>query len=106
MFKIRKNDIVLVIAGKDKGRHGKVLAMLPKIGCAVVEGINIVKKHVKANPQKNINGGIVSKTAPIHISNLAIYNQTTKKVDKVIFKLLDNGKKVRCFKSNNELIDV
>ena len=106
MFKIRKNDIVLVIGGKDRGRHGKVLTVLPKIESAIVEGINIVKKHIKANSQKNQNAGIVPKAAPIHISNLAIYNQITKKPDKIGFKLLDNGKKVRYFKSNNELIDI
>lgn len=106
MFKIRKNDTVMIITGKDKGRQGKVVAILPKIQSAIVEGLNIVKKHTKPNPQRNQNGGILSKEAPIHISNLAIYNQMTQKVDKVRFKLLDTGKKVRYFKSNNELIDV
>lgn len=106
MHKIKKNDEVIVITGKDKGRHGKVIKMLPAKNRAVVEGINLVKKHVKANPQKNITGGVINKEASIHYSNIAIYNPSTKKADRVGVKILEDGRKVRYFKSNNELVDI
>lgn len=106
MYKIKKNDEVIVITGKDKGRHGKVIKMLPAKKRAVVEGINLVKKHVKANPQKNITGGVINKEASIDCSNIAIFNPMTKKADRVGIKILEDGRKVRYFKSNNELIDI
>lgn len=104
MLKIKKNDEVVLIAGKDKGRRGKVLRVLDRER-VVVEGVNMIKKHQKPNPQRNTQGGIVEKEAPLHISNVAIYNPITKKADRVGFKVLE-GRKVRCFKSNNEMIDV
>lgn len=106
MFKIRKNDEVIVLAGKDKGRRGKVLRVLPDKGRALVEGINLVKKHVKPNPQAGTTGGVVTREATISISNLAIYNPASKKADRVGVKTLEDGRRVRCFKSNQELIDI
>ncbi|HIG90826.1 MAG: 50S ribosomal protein L24 [Methylococcales bacterium] len=104
MNKIRKGDDVLVLAGKDKGKQG-VVSHLVGDDRVVVLGVNQVKKHQKPNPQKNIEGGIVEKAMPIHLSNVALYNQATKKADKVGFKTLDDGTKVRFFKSNNEIVD-
>lgn len=106
MRKIRKNDEVVILAGKDKGRRGKVLKVLPVTERALVEGINLVKKHVKPNPQTQTTGGVVTREAPIHLSNLAVYNSVTKKADKVGFKVLEDGRKVRYFKSTNELVDI
>jgi large subunit ribosomal protein L24 len=112
MNKIRKDDTVMVIAGKDKGRTGKVLSVLrkkkrPTTGLwLLIEGINVVKKHVKANPQREKPGGIVPKEAPIHASNIALYNPVAKKADRVGFKFLDDGRKVRTFKSTGEVVDV
>jgi len=103
--KIKKDDMVIVIAGKDKGRTGKVIKLLPK-SRALVEGVNMVKKHVRPNPQKNEQGGILDREAGIHISNIAILNPAGSKADRVGFKLLQDGKKVRYFKSNDEVIDV
>ena len=94
----------MVLAGKDKGRTGKVIVVVEDR--VRVEGINLVKKHVKPNPNKNIQGGIVDKEAFIHVSNVAILNAKTKKADKVSTKVLNDGKKVRVFKSNQEQIDV
>lgn len=105
MEKIKKDDTVIVIAGKDKGKKGKVLAILKKKNAALVDGVNIVKKHVKPNPQRGQQGGIVPKEMPINISNLALYNEMLDKADKVGFKILEDGRKVRYFKSNNELVD-
>ena len=103
MNKIRKGDEVIVIAGRDKGRRGKVAARVDAEHLSV-EGINVVKKHVKPNPMKGATGGIVSKTMPIHQSNVAIYNAATAKADRVGIKLLADGKKVRVFKSSGEQI--
>lgn len=107
MKRIKSGDEVIVIAGKSKGHVGKVLRV--KEDAVFVEGGNLMKKHVKANPQQpESRGGIISKEAPIHVSNVAHYNPITKKADKVGFKYLDNdgvSKKVRYFKSNNEIID-
>ena len=89
--KIKKGDEIIVLAGKDKGRQGKVLSVR-KNHRVVVEGINMCKKHMRPNPQKNIQGGIVDKEQPIHVSNLAIYNPTTKKADRVGFKFLEDGR--------------
>lgn len=106
MYKIKKGDIVIALAGKDKAKQGKVLRVLPSKGRAVVEGINMVKKHVKPNPQKNVTGGIVAQEASIDMSNLALYNPITKKADKVRIKTLEDGRRVRIFKSNDELVDI
>ena len=103
MNKIRKGDEVIVIAGRDKGRRGKVAARVDAEHLSV-EGINVVKKHVKPNPMKGTTGGIVSKVMPIHQSNVAIYNAATAKADRVGIKLLADGKKVRVFKSSGEQI--
>ncbi len=103
MNKIRKGDEVIVLAGRDKGRRGRVLARVDDDHLSV-EGINVVKKHVKPNPMKGATGGIVDKTMPIHQSNVAIYNATTAKADRVGIKLLADGKKVRVFKSSGEEI--
>ncbi len=103
MDKIRKGDEVIVIAGRDKGRRGKVAARVDAEHLSV-EGINVVKKHVKPNPMKGTTGGIVSKVMPIHQSNVAIYNAATAKADRVGIKLLSDGKKVRVFKSSGEEI--
>lgn len=101
--KIRKNDEVIVIAGKDKGSIGKVLSVDTKANRVTVEGVKMVTKHTKANPEAGVQGGFVKNPAPIHVSNVAIYNPDTKKADKVGFRVED-GKKVRFYKSTNALI--
>jgi large subunit ribosomal protein L24 len=103
MEKIRKGDEVVVITGKDKGRRGTVLRRVDDERI-VVEGVNRAKKHVRPNPVKGIAGGIVDKDMPIHLSNVALFNPATKKADRVGIKLLDDGRKVRVFKSNGELV--
>ncbi|MCB6183759.1 50S ribosomal protein L24 [Leeia sp. TBRC 13508] len=103
MQKIRKSDDVLVIAGKDKGKRGVVKSILDN-GYVVVEGVNVAKKHVKPNPVKGVAGGIVAVEKPIHVSNVALFNPATQKADRVGFKLLEDGKKVRVFKSNGEQV--
>jgi len=102
MRKIRKDDDVIVIAGKDKGNRGSVLKVAGDY--VVVSGINKVKKHQKPNPMKGTSGGIVEIEKPLHISNVAIYNAATKKADRVGIKLLEDGRKVRVFKSSGEVI--
>jgi large subunit ribosomal protein L24 len=106
MKKIRKGDEVIVVAGGSKGMRGTVLSVVASSNRVLVEGVNFVKKHVKPNPQKGVEGGIVEKEAPLQISNVALYNPATEKADRVGFKFLEDGKKVRYFKSNNELVDV
>lgn len=105
MNKIRKGDDVVVIAGKDKGKRGTVLVWL-EADRLVVEGINRVKKHTKPNPMKGQPGGIVEKEMPIQVSNVALFNPATQKADRVGFKIIDGGRKVRVFKSNGEVVDV
>lgn len=104
MLKIRKNDEVVVIAGKDKGKRGKVLKVQAD-GRLTISGINMIKKHQKPNPQLNVQGGIIEKEAPIQASNVAIFNAGTSKADRVGFKVLEDGKKIRVFKSNGEAVD-
>ena len=104
MRKIRKNDDVIVIAGKDKGKRGSVLRVLDN-DRVTVENINIAKRHTKPNPNKGVSGGIVEKELPLHISNVALYNPVAKKADRVGIRVLEDGRKVRFFKSNNEVID-
>lgn len=104
MNKIRKGDDVIVIAGKDKGKRGSVLRVRDD-DRLLVEGINSVKKHAKPNPVKGEAGGIVSKEMPIHISNVALFNAASKRADRVGFKILEDGRKVRVFKSNGEVVD-
>ncbi len=105
MRKIRRNDEVIVITGKDKGKRGKVIRVSAD-DRVFVENVNVVKRHTKGNPIHNQPGGIIDKETPIHISNVALYNPTTNKADKVGFKFLEDGNKVRFFKSNGEVIDV
>ena len=102
--KIRKGDNVVVLSGRDKGRRGAVLKVLEG-GQVIVEGINKVKKHTRANPQTNNPGGIVDKEMPLPVSKVALWNPSAKKGDRVGFKKLADGKKVRFFKSNGEMID-
>jgi large subunit ribosomal protein L24 len=104
MSKIRKGDDVIVLAGKDKGKRGTVLRVVGER--VVVENVNMAKKHVKANPNKGEPGGIIDKEMPIHISNLGLYNPLTDKADRVGIKILDDGRKVRYYKSNGEVVDV
>lgn len=104
MNKIRKGDEVIVVAGKDKGKRGSVLRVRDD-DKLLVQGINSVKKHVKPNPVKGEAGGIVPKEMPIHISNVALYNGASGRGDRVGFKVLGDGRKVRVFKSNGEVVD-
>lgn len=104
MQKIRKGDEVVVLAGRDKGTRGTVLTILDG-DHALVNSVNIVKRHTRPNPNKGVTGGIVEKEAPIPLSRLALYNPATQKGDRVGFKILADGRKVRCFKSNGEVID-
>lgn len=104
MNKIRKGDDVVVLAGKDKGKRGTVLRVVGDR--VVVENVNMAKKHMKPNPNKGEPGGIVDKEMPIHVSNVGLYNPLAGKVDRVGFKILDDGRKVRYYKSNGEIVDV
>ncbi|MBT1452254.1 50S ribosomal protein L24 [Glaciecola sp. XM2] len=101
--KIRRDDEVVVLAGKDKGKHGKVLRVVNESNRVYVDGVNVVKKHQKGNPQAGEPGGIIDKEASIHVSNVAIVNSATGKADRVGFRFED-GKKVRFFKSNGDLV--
>jgi large subunit ribosomal protein L24 len=104
MEKIRKGDDVIVTTGKDRGKRGTVLRIVDARHL-IVEGVNRVKKHQRPNPMKNQTGGIVDKDMPIDISNVALFNPQTKKGDRVGFRLLQDGRKVRVFKSNGEMVD-
>ena len=104
MNKIRTGDEVIVITGKDSGKRGTVLCVIPAEDRVVVEGVNVVKKHAKPNPMRGIQGGIVEKTLSVHVSNVAIFNKATGKADRVGFKVLEDGKKVRVFKSTGEVV--
>jgi large subunit ribosomal protein L24 len=104
MRKIKKGDEVIVTTGKDKGKRGAVLRVVDG-DHVVVEGANVVKKHQRPNPMKGQTGGIVDKEMPLHVSNVAIFNPATKKGDRVGSKVLDDGRRVRVFKSNGEMID-
>ena len=104
MDKIRKGDNVIVISGRDKGRKGAVVAVLDD-GKVLVENVNRVKRHTRGNPQQNKPGGILEKEAPLHASKVALFNPATQKADRVGVKLLADGKRVRYFKSNGEVID-
>ncbi len=104
MKRIRKGDEVVVLAGRDKGKRGTVLRRVDA-QFVIVEGVNRVKKHQRPNPMKNVTGGIVDKDLPIHISNVALFNPATKKADRVGAKTLQDGRKVRIFKANDEQVD-
>jgi len=105
MKRIRKGDQVIVISGKDKGRQGTVLKIMAD-DRVLVEQINMVKKHTKPNPMQGVEGGIVEKEMPLHISNVMLFNPVTNKGDRIGFKLLEDDRKVRYFKSNGEVVDV
>ena len=105
MDKIRSGDDIIVLAGRDKGKRGTVLKRVDETHL-VVEGINIVKKHTKPNPMKGQTGGVSDKTMPIDMSNVAIFNPATQKADRVGFKVLDDKRKVRIFRSNGAQVDV
>jgi large subunit ribosomal protein L24 len=104
MQRIRKGDEVIVIAGRDKGKRGTVLRRVDGEH-VVVEGVNRAKKHQRPNPMKGVTGGIVDKDMPVNVSNIALFNPATKKGDRVGFKVLQDGRKVRVFKSNGEQVD-
>ncbi len=103
MRKIKKGDNVVVIAGRDRGKRGLVTRVLAEH--VVVAGINQVKKHQRPNPMKGEQGGIVSRDAPIHVSNVALWNPVTQKADRVGFRTMEDGRKLRYFKSNGELVN-
>jgi large subunit ribosomal protein L24 len=103
MNKIRKGDQVVVLTGRDKGKRGVVAARVDE-DRVTVDGVNVVKKHVKPNPMKGVTGGVIEKTMPIHQSNVAIFNSASGKADRVGIKLLADGKKVRVYKSSGEEI--
>lgn len=105
MKKIRKGDDVVVMTGRDRGKRGTVLRVLDEEH-VIVEGANRVKKHQRPNPMKGLTGGIVEKEMPLHISNVALFNPTAKKADRVGTRSLEDGRRVRYFKSNGEVVDV
>ncbi len=102
---IKKNDLVLVLTGKDRGKTGKVLKVLPNDGRAIIEGLNFVQKHTRPNPQRNIKGGILPKEAPIHLSNLMVVCKRCNKHARVGISHMQDGRKVRVCKNCNELLD-
>ena len=104
MNRIRKGDTVVITTGREKGRTGAVIRVLEN-DRIVVENVNMVKKHQKPNPNRGVPGGIVQREAPIHASNVALWNPATRKADRVGFRKLEDGRKVRYFKSNDEVVD-
>ena len=106
MNRIKKGDDVIVISGKDKGRRGTVLNVIAEDDQVLVEGINVLKKHQKPNPNAGVQGGIIEQEHSLHVSNVMLFNPATGKGDKIGIKTLEDGRKVRFFKSNNEVVDV
>lgn len=106
MLRLKQGDDVIVIAGKDKGKRGKIVQVIAQEGRVVVENVNKIHRHTKPVPARNIAGGIVEKEASIHVSNVALFNPATKKADRVGCRVLADGRKVRYFKSNNEVVDI
>jgi large subunit ribosomal protein L24 len=106
MNKIKKGDEVIVITGKDKGKKGTVLSIEADSNKLLVDGINIAKKHVKANPSTGDRGGIVDQPRPLHISNVKVYNASTNKGSRVGIRTLEDGQRVRYFKDNDQLVDI
>jgi len=104
MAKIKRNDEVVVIAGKDKGKRGKIARVLDN-DRVIVSGVNMVKRHTKANPQMGTAGGIQEKEASLHVSNVAVVNPATGKADRIGYKVLEDNTKVRVFRSNGEVVD-
>jgi large subunit ribosomal protein L24 len=105
MSKLRKGDDVVVLAGRDKGKRGTVLQIIEN-NRILVDNVNVIKKHVKPNPNRGETGGIIEKEAPIQISNVALFNPNTNKADRVGYKVLEDGRKVRVFKSDGEVADI
>ena len=105
MSKIRKGDDVVVLSGRDKGKRGTVLQIIEN-NRILVDNVNVIKKHVKPNPNRGETGGIIEKEAPIQISNVAIFNPNSNKADRVGYKVLEDGRKVRVFKSDGEVADL
>ena len=105
MRKLRKGDSVIVLTGKDRGKTGTVTQVMPEVDRILIEGVNLVKKHQKPNPNAGVAGGIVSMEKPLHASNVALVNPATGKADRVGFRVLEDGRKVRFFKSNGEVVD-
>lgn len=101
--RIRKGDRVIVLTGKDKGKQGDVIRVAGDL--VTISNLNLVKRHTKPNPQAGVSGGIVSKEAPIHVSNVAVVNPATGKADRIGFKLLEDGRKLRVFRSNGEALN-
>ena len=106
MNKIKKGDEVVVIAGKDKGKKGTVLSIVDGGEKLMIDGINVAKKHVKANPNAGVQGGIVSKSMPIHRSNVMVYDAASKKGGRVGIRVLKDGQRVRYFKNSDQLVDI
>ncbi len=106
MNNIKKGDEVVVIAGKDKGRRGVVLKVLADEDKVLVENINMIKRHTKGNPMQGTASGIVEKESSIHLSNIAIWNPVSGKADRIGFRFLEDGRKVRYFKSTDEVVDI
>ena len=105
MNRLKKGDMVIITAGKDKGKKGEIMKVID-LENLLISNINIAKKHVKPNPNKGVDGGVLEREMPIHISNIMIFNPLTIKGDRIGFKKLDSGKKVRIYKSNNEVVDI
>ena len=105
MSKIRKGDDVVVLSGRDKGKRGTVLQIIEN-NRILVDNVNVIKKHVKPNPNRGETGGIIEKEAPIQVSNVALFNPNSNKADRVGFKVLEDGRKVRVFKSDGEVADL
>mgnify|MGYP001079024137 FL=1 len=105
MSKLRKGDDVVVLAGRDKGKRGTVLQIIEN-NRILVDNVNVIKKHVKPNPNRGETGSIIEKEAPIQISNVALFNPNTNKADRVGYKVLEDGRKVRVFKSDGEVADL
>ena len=105
MKKIRQGDDVIVLTGRDKGKRGTILRVMSD-GRVLVDNVNVVKKHERPNPNKGQTGGIIEKEAPIHVSNIALYNPNRKRGDRVGSKVLEDGRKVRIFRSDNEVVDL
>ena len=104
--RIRKGDEVIVLAGRNRGQRGSVLEVHAERGRVVVEGVNVVKRHTRPNPQKGTSGGIIEKEMPIHVSNVALFNPITGKGDRIGTRTMEDGRKVRYFKSTNEVVDI
>jgi len=106
MRKLKKGDEVVILTGKDKGKRGIILNVMFKEERVIVENVGMVKRHTKGNPMQGTPGGIIEEEMPIHISNVAVWNPINEKPDRIGFRTLEDGQKVRYFKSNNEVVDV